>query len=65
MTRKLCNPRTSAKCYWSILNSFSNDKKIPCLPPFLHYDKFVIYFKENAKPFNSFFCGTVLRDCKC
>ena len=35
---------TSAKTYWSILKRFLNDKKIPCIPPLFHDNKFITYF---------------------
>ena len=45
---------TSPKCYWSILKTFSN-KKILCIPPLLHDDKFITNLKEKAETFNNFF----------
>ena len=46
---------TSPKSYWSILKTFLNNKKIPCIPPLLHDDKFITNFKEKADIFNEFF----------
>ena len=46
---------TSPKSYWSILKTFLNNKKIPCIPPLLHSDKFSTNFKEKADTFNDFF----------
>ena len=46
---------TSPKTYWSVLNSFHNNKKIPCIPPIFDENRFVTNFKEKAKLFNSFF----------
>ena len=43
------------KVYWSILKTFLNVKKIPCIPPVFHNNKFVIDFKEKAELFNTFF----------
>ena len=43
------------KCYWSILKSFLSNKKIPCIPPLIHNNQFVIDFIEKSKLFNSFF----------
>ena len=48
-------PSTSSKTYCSVLNSFHNNKKIPCIPPILHENSFVTNFKEKAELFNSFF----------
>ena len=48
-------PSTSLKTYWSVLKSFHNNKKIPCIPPIFHKNRFVINFKEKAELFNSFF----------
>ena len=32
-----------------------NNKKIPCITPLYHYDKFVCDFKEKSKMFNNYF----------
>ena len=54
-SQKLSNKATSSKAYWSILKTFLNDKKIPCIPPVFHNNKFFIDFKEKAELFNTFF----------
>ena len=44
-----------------------NNKKIPCIPPLLHQDKFVTDFKEKANIFNNYFvnqCSIVSNDSK-
>ena len=46
---------TSTKSYWSILKTVLNNKKIPCIPPLLHQDKFIINFKEKDEMFNNIF----------
>ena len=56
-SQKLLDPKTSQKSYWSILKTFLNNKKIPCIPPLLHQDKFVADFKEKASIFNNFFAN--------
>ena len=38
---------TSLKSYWSISKAFLNNKKIPCIPPLLHNDKFITNFNPN------------------
>ena len=55
LSHKLLDPKTSQKLYWSILKTFLNNKKIPCIPPLLHQDKFVTDLKEKANIFNNFF----------
>ena len=55
LSYKLLDPKTSQKSYWSILKTFLNNKKIPCIPPILHQDKFVTDFQEKANIFNNFF----------
>ena len=55
MSQKLFNKATSSKAYWSILKTFLNDKKIPCIPPVFHDNKFAIDFREKAELFNAFF----------
>ena len=51
----LMEPSTSRKTYWSVLKSFHNNKKIPCIPPIFHENRFVTNFKEKAELINSFF----------
>ena len=55
MSVKLTDPKTSPKTYWSILKTFLNNKKIPCIPPIYHDNKFITNFHEKAELFNSFF----------
>ena len=43
------------KCYWSLLKTFLNNKKIPCIPPLHHDDKFVCDFKKKSETFNNYF----------
>ena len=52
---KLMEPSTSPKTFWSVLKSFHNSKKIPCIPPIFHENRFVTNFKEKAELFDSFF----------
>ena len=52
---RLADPLTSPKTYWSILKTFLNNKKIPCIPPLFHENKFITDFKEKAELFNHFF----------
>ena len=51
----MLDPQTSPKSYRSILETFLNNKKIPCIPPLLHQDEFIIDFKGKAEMFNNFF----------
>ena len=47
ISKKLMESMTSAKNYWLILKSFLN-KKIPCIPPLFHQNKYVADFKKKA-----------------
>ena len=49
------DPNTSSKCYWSLLKTLLKGKKIPCIPPLFHGDKFIVEFQEKSEIFNSFF----------
>ena len=49
------DPATSPKAYWSILETFLNNKIIPCIPPIYHNDNYITDFKEKAEIFNNFF----------
>ena len=51
----MCDPNTSSKCYWSLLKTLLNRKKIPFIPPLFHGDKYTVDFQEKSEIFNSFF----------
>ena len=55
LSSRLADPLTSPNTYWSILKTFLNNKKIPCIPPLFHENKFITDFKEKAELFNHFF----------
>ena len=52
---RLGDPNTSSKCYWSLLKTLLNGKKIPCIPPLFRGNKFIVDFQEISEIFNSFF----------
>ena len=53
--KKLMDPATSAKTYWSILKTLLNNKKNCCISPLFHQGKYVTDFKKKATLLNSFF----------
>ena len=53
--KKISDPSTSPKCYWTRLKTLLNGRIIPCIAPHLHDNKFITDFKEKSKIFNSFF----------
>ena len=53
--QKLESTSINTECSWSLLKTFLNSKKIPCIPPLYHDDKFVCDFKEKNKIFNNYF----------
>ena len=55
ISTKLMDPSISPKAYWSILKTFLNNKKIPCIPPIYHNNNYITDFKEKAQIFNDFF----------
>ena len=57
LSKKLNNPSTSAKTYWSILKSFYKGTKVPLIPPLLVNNKTVLGFTEKANLFNDFFAS--------
>ena len=59
LSKNLSDPMTTPKSYSSILKTFLNNKKIPCIPPLLHDGKFITNFKQKVETFNSFFCKTM------
>ena len=46
-SRKLAVNKINPKCYWSILKSFLNNKKIPCIPPLILNNQFIVDFKRK------------------
>ena len=44
IANKLSNPNISSKNYWSILKSFLKDKKVSCIPPIFHENRFITVF---------------------
>ena len=54
-SKKLVDPITSAKTYWSILKTLLNNKKNLCISLLFHQDKCVTDFEKKAGLFNSFF----------
>ena len=55
MTSKLEDSNTASKTYWSILNHYLYNKKIPAIPPLLVDGNFISDFCEKANLFNNFF----------
>ena len=53
VAKKLLDPSTNPKTYWSILKTFLNNKKILVIPPSFHDNKFITDFKQKAEIFNS------------
>ena len=67
ISKKLMDPTTSAKNYWSILKTSLNNEKISCIPPLFYQGKYVTIFKKKAELFNSFFpeqCSIVQNSSK-
>ena len=57
MIFKLEYSNTVSKTYWSRLNRFLFNKKIPAIPPALADHNFISDFCEKAKLFNDFFAS--------
>ena len=54
LCKRLNDPLTGPKTYWSILKRLMNKVKIPTVPPLLVNDIFVTDFIEKAGIFNTF-----------
>ena len=57
LARKLTNPKTSSKTYWSILKTFYNGKKVPLIPQLVINSKLEGDFKIKVDHFNNFFAS--------
>ena len=55
LSLKLDNPDTAPKTYWSIINKFLNNKKIPIIPPVFYKGEPISDFWEKAELFNIHF----------
>ena len=55
LANKLSSKKLNQKCYWSILKSFLNGKKIPCITPNTHNDNLITDVKEKSKLLDTFF----------
>ena len=67
VAKKLLDPSTRPKTYWSILKTFLNNKKIPVILPIFHDNKFITNFKQKAEIFNSHFskqCTPLINNSK-
>ena len=64
VTKKILDPSTSPKTYWSILKTFLNNKKIPVIPSILHDKKYITDFKQKAEVFNSHFSKQLINNSK-
>ena len=49
------DPTIRPKACGSVLKTFLNNKKIPCIPPMYHNNNYITDFKEKAQTFNDFF----------
>ena len=57
LSAKLEDPSTAPKTYWSILNRFLSNKKLPIIPPILVDDRVVSNYAEKTELFNSYFAS--------
>ena len=65
--RKLSDPSTGTKMYWSLVNKILNKAKIPEIPPLLKNDIFILDFASKAQIFNDYFilqCTTLDTGCE-
>ena len=53
ISKKLSDPSTSLKCFWTLLKSLLNGRKIPWVRPLFPNNKFVNDFKRKSEIFNS------------
>ena len=47
-SKKLMDPMTSAKAYWSILKLLLNSKTMNCIPPLFHWNKLILKRRQNC-----------------
>ena len=65
LSKKLNDPLTSSKTYWSMLKTFYSGTKIPLIPPIIIDNKVIRNFREKANVFNIFLalqCMAIVND---
>ena len=55
--KKLLDPSLGPKKYWSILNSFLGNKKMPTIPPLFDNGEIVTDYLSKAEIFNNYFAS--------
>ena len=55
IAKKLSDSNISSKTYWPILKCFLTGKRVPCIPPIFHENRFITNFREKPELLNSFF----------
>ena len=55
LSKKLNDPKTSCKTYWSILKTFVIGKKTPVIPPLLVSNQIITDIRTKSNLFNSYF----------
>ena len=52
--KKLSNPSINplVYIYWTLLKTLLNGRKVPCIPPLFHDNKFITDFREMSEIFN-------------
>ena len=48
ISEQLKNSNTCMKCYWCLIKTLLNWKKVPCVFPIHNNDKYIIDFKEKC-----------------
>ena len=48
ISEKLNNPNSSAKCYWSLIKTLLNGKKVTCVPPIYDNNSMSQILKKNV-----------------
>ena len=55
LSKKICDPTTGQKTFWSAYKRLSNKKKITNIPPLFENGKYISNFKDKASIFNNYF----------
>ena len=58
IAQRLGDPNTSSKCYWPLLKTLLNRKKISCIPPLFHGDKYILLTFNKKVRFSVLFSLT-------
>ena len=63
LSKKMCDPSSGRKAFWTAYKCLSNKKKITDIPPLFENDKYISNFKDKTIIFNNYFAAQCQPSC--